>query len=67
MSQSLATSVAIILGATVAIYVGSGWLESAGEQLSRYYGLPLVVQGAIVAAIGSSCPELASVVFAALL
>ena len=66
MVQSLAGNVVVILLATAAVYVGSGWLEGASETLSRYYGLPLVVQGAIVAAVGSSFPELASVVFAAL-
>ncbi|SFR63441.1 sodium:calcium antiporter [Halogeometricum limi] len=66
MSESLSVNVALIFAATAGIYVGSGWLESASETLSRYYGLPLVVQGAIVAAVGSSLPELASVVFAAL-
>lgn len=66
MSGSLLVSGAIVVGATVAIYFGSGWLESASERLSAYYGLPLVVQGAIVAAVGSSFPELASVVFSAL-
>jgi cation:H+ antiporter len=66
MVQSVAGSVVVILLATVGVYVGSGWLETASETLSRYYGLPLVVQGAIVAAVGSSFPELASVVFAAL-
>ncbi|WP_299269269.1 sodium:calcium antiporter [Halorientalis sp.] len=59
--------VATIVVATGAIWIGSGWLEDASEELSTYYGLPLVVQGAIVTAVGSSFPELASVVFAAIL
>ncbi|WP_336002405.1 sodium:calcium antiporter [Halorientalis halophila] len=58
--------VAVILLTTGAIYVGSGWLEGASEDLSTYYGLPMVVQGAVVTAVGSSFPELASVVFAAI-
>ena len=65
MSESLLIAGCIVLATTAAIYVGSGWLESASERLSSHYGLPLVVQGAIVAAVGSSFPELASVVFAA--
>jgi cation:H+ antiporter len=56
----------IVVVATVAIWKGSEWLEGASERLSSYYGLPLVVQGAVVAAVGSSFPELASVVFAGL-
>lgn len=51
---------------TVVIWKGSLWLEGAGNRLSIYYGLPAVVQGAIVAAVGSSFPELASVVLATL-
>ncbi|WP_225335398.1 sodium:calcium antiporter [Halomicrobium urmianum] len=64
--MSVLTNVAVVVGATVAIYFGSGWLEGASERLSTYYGLPLVVQGAVVAAVGSSFPELATVVVAAL-
>ena len=56
----------IIVVATGVIWKGSSWLESSSERLASYYGLPEVVQGAIIAAIGSSFPELASVVFAAL-
>ena len=66
MSVNYPLAVGIIVGATVAIWKGSDWLEHTSEQLSKYYGLPMVVQGAIVAAIGSSFPELASVVFAGL-
>ncbi|WP_136716195.1 sodium:calcium antiporter [Halorientalis salina] len=60
-----ATDVVVIVVATLAVWKGSDWLEGASDELSTYYGLPLVVQGAIVAAVGSSLPELASVVFAA--
>ncbi|WP_049970151.1 sodium:calcium antiporter [Haladaptatus cibarius] len=48
--------------ATVAIWKASSWLEQSSKRLSAYYGLPAIVQGAIVVAIGSSFPELASVV-----
>jgi cation:H+ antiporter len=61
----LAVDVAIVLLMTGAIWVGSGWLEGASEKLSAYYGLPEVVQGSVVTAVGSSFPELATVVFAA--
>ena len=66
MSVNYPLAVGIIVGATAAIWKGSGWLERTSEQLSEYYGLPMVVQGAIVTAVGSSFPELASVVFAGL-
>ncbi|MFB6120510.1 MAG: sodium:calcium antiporter [Halobacteriaceae archaeon] len=56
----------VILVATGFIWFGSGWLEESAEHLSGYYGLPAVVQGSIVVAVGSSFPELASVVFTAL-
>ena len=55
----------VILAATAAIWIGSGWLEESAEVLSGYYGLPAVVQGSIVVAIGSSFPELVSVLVTA--
>jgi cation:H+ antiporter len=68
MSEAASVSVVdmvVIVVATAAIWKGSDWLEASSDQLATYYGLPQVVQGAIIAAIGSSFPELASVVFAA--
>ena len=59
-------AVAVVLAAAGLIWVGSGWLEGAAERLSAHYGLPAVVQGSIVVAVGSSVPELASVVLTAL-
>ncbi|SFK69641.1 cation:H+ antiporter [Halogranum rubrum] len=59
-------NVFVVLVATAFIWVGSGWLETSAEELSEHYGLPPVVQGSIVVAVGSSFPELASVVFTAL-
>ncbi|MFW5917646.1 MAG: sodium:calcium antiporter [Halorubrum sp.] len=58
--------VVVVLASTVAIWVGSGWLEEAAESLSAYYGLPAVVQGSIVVAVGSSFPELVSVLVTAI-
>jgi cation:H+ antiporter len=57
--------VLMIAATTAVIWVGSGWLESSAEELSAYYGLPPVIQGSIVVAVGSSFPELASVVVTA--
>jgi cation:H+ antiporter len=59
-------SVGLILFGTALLWVGTGWLEGAAEQLSAYYGLPAVVQGSIVVAIGSSFPEFTTIVFSAL-
>jgi cation:H+ antiporter len=61
----LGALVGILLG-TGAIWIGSDFLETAAERLSVAYGLPAVVQGSIVVAVGSSTPELASVVVAGL-
>lgn len=55
----------LILGSAAVLWLGSTWLEDASERLGRLYGLPQVVQGSIVIAIGSSFPELASAVLAA--
>ncbi|MEE6208939.1 sodium:calcium antiporter [Salarchaeum sp. III] len=64
--SSPAVNVLVLVVATALVWVGSGWLEESAEDLAAYYGLPAVVQGSIVVAVGSSFPELASVVFAAL-
>ena len=64
--MTLLLDVAIVMAATAAIWKGSDWLETASERLAAYYGLPEVVQGAIIVAVGSSFPELATVVVAAL-
>ncbi|QIO24054.1 sodium:calcium antiporter [Haloarcula sp. JP-L23] len=66
MAGNLLVAVGVIVAATVAIWKGSEWLEAASERLAAYYGLPEVVQGAIIVAVGSSFPELATVVVAAL-
>jgi cation:H+ antiporter len=59
-------AVLVVVLTTGLIWVGSGWLESSAEALSGYYGLPAVVQGSIVVAVGSSFPELVSVLVTAL-
>ena len=68
--MTLATGVwyaAVALGSTAVIWKGSGFLDHASERLAGHYGLPPVVRGAIVAAVGSSMPELSSTVLATLL
>ena len=66
MAESIGFAVGIILVTTAFVWLGSSWLESASEELAEYYGLPEVVQGSVVAAVGSSFPELATVVFSAI-
>jgi len=61
-----AVHVAVIAAGSIAIWFGSVWLERSAEDLSAHYGLPEVVQGSVVVAVGSSFPEFASVVIAAL-
>ncbi|MFB6097210.1 MAG: sodium:calcium antiporter [Haloferacaceae archaeon] len=58
---------ALALVATAFVWKGSTMLERSGERLSEYYGLPPVVHGAVVVAIGSSFPELSSAVLSTLL
>ncbi len=52
---------------TAVTWYGSGLLESSSDRLAAYYRLPPVVQGGVVAAVGSSFPELSSAVLALLL
>ncbi|WP_075936837.1 sodium:calcium antiporter [Halosegnis longus] len=59
-------AVLVIAATTAVIWLGSGWLEHSADELAAYYGLPAVVQGSVVVAVGSSFPELASVVITAL-
>lgn len=66
LPDTIAVYVIVIVVTTVMIWFGSAWLESSAEHLSAYYGLPAVVQGSIVVAVGSSFPELMSVVITAL-
>jgi len=65
MAANLLVEAAVIAVATGAIWKGSDWLETSSERLAAYYGLPEVVQGAIIVAVGSSFPEVATVVVAA--
>ncbi|MFB6205596.1 MAG: sodium:calcium antiporter [Haloglomus sp.] len=53
---------ALAVVATAVVWKGSEWLEAASQRLSVHYGLPPVVQGAVVVAVGSSFPELVSVI-----
>lgn len=63
----LALFVVLAVVGTGLVWVGSTRLEDAANALAAAYGLPVIVQGAIVAAVGSSMPELSSVLLATLL
>ena len=58
----LLVSIIFVVVSTVVIWVGSVYFERSAERLSRYYGLPIAVHGAIVVAVGSSFPEISSIV-----
>jgi cation:H+ antiporter len=58
--------VVVAVVATAVVWVGSERLERSAGRLSRYYGLPAAVHGAVVVAVGSSFPELSSVVLSTL-
>lgn len=57
----------IAIAASVVVWRGSDLLENSAEKLSLFYGLPPVVHGAMVVAVGSSFPELSSTVLATLI
>ncbi|MDY6771401.1 MAG: sodium:calcium antiporter [Candidatus Nanohaloarchaea archaeon] len=52
---------------TGVVWKGSTILEETSGELAAYYELPAIVQGAVIAAVGSSFPELTSTVLATLL
>lgn len=59
--------IALAVGGTGVVWKGSEWLESSSAKLATHYQLPPIVQGAVIAAVGSSFPELSSTVIATLL
>ncbi|WP_276252484.1 sodium:calcium antiporter [Halomontanus rarus] len=61
----IATLLALAFVGTGIVWKGSSWLETSADKLAVGYGVPTVVQGAIIAAAGSSMPELVSVLLAA--
>jgi len=58
----LFVSFLLVIVSTVVIWKGSIHFERAAERLSLHYGLPIAVHGAVVVAVGSSFPEISSVV-----
>lgn len=59
--------VVLAVGGTAVVWGSSGMLETAAERLAAYYRLPPIVQGAVIVAVGSSFPELSSVVISTLI
>jgi cation:H+ antiporter len=64
------TSVPILIGigivTTAIVWAGSSALEKSSGTLASHYGLPRLVQGTILAAVGSSAPEMASAIISTL-
>ncbi len=58
----IAGPVALVVVAVLVIWKGSEYFQRAAERLSKYYGLPVAVHGAIVVAVGSSFPEISSII-----
>ncbi len=65
--MSILALIVLTVVSTAIVWAGSRLLDTASQRLALYYGLPAVVQGAVIVAIGSSFPELASVVLAVLI
>ena len=61
---SIAFLAVVGLVGTAVVWGGSSALERASGRLARHYGIPRVIQGAIIAAVGSSAPEIASTIIA---
>jgi len=58
----LFVSLGLVVIAALVIWKGSEYFMQAAERLSKHYGLPVAVHGAIVVAVGSSFPEISSIV-----
>jgi len=48
----LPASLGLVVVAALVIWKGSEYFERAAERLSKHYGLPIAVHGAIVVAVG---------------
>ena len=57
----------LLVFSTAVVWKGSVILESSSEKLAVYYEFPAIVQGAMIAAIGSSFPELSSTIISSLI
>ena len=61
------TYVLVLIIASWFVWKGSNLLQSSSKKLSFHYGIPPVIHGTIVLAIGSSFPELSSAVLSILI
>ncbi|MDF9800144.1 cation:H+ antiporter [Catalinimonas alkaloidigena] len=65
--DSLLFYIVAAVGGTAVVWWGGDMLESSSEKLALYYRLPKIFRGAILAAVGSSFPELSSSVISTLI
>ncbi|WKN32831.1 sodium:calcium antiporter [Porifericola rhodea] len=65
--DSLIFYVLAAVGGTAIVWWGGDMLESSSDKLANYYRLPKIFHGAIIAAVGSSFPELSSSVISTLI
>ncbi|NUE03305.1 sodium:calcium antiporter [Halorubraceae archaeon YAN] len=65
--MSVVSLLALAIASTAVIWKGSELLERSARRLSRHYGVPAAVHGAVVVAIGSSFPELSSIIISTLI
>ena len=58
----LPVAIGLVAVSVAVVWKGSEYFEESAERLSKHYGLPVAVHGAIVVAAGSSFPEISSIV-----
>ena len=63
----LPVSLGLVVVSVLVIWKGSEYFERSAERLSKHYRLPVAVHGAIVVAVGSSFPEISSIVISTVL
>lgn len=62
----LALNAAMLVGGVAMLVVGAGWLVDGATRIAVQWGIPEMVIGLTIVAIGTSLPELATTVIAAL-
>jgi cation:H+ antiporter len=67
MFDSILFFIIAAVAGTAIVWWGGDMLESSSDRLAAYYRLPAIFRGAILAAVGSSFPELSSSVISTLI
>lgn len=66
MALEVLAYILVVAISTAIVWKGSSLLEEGSDRLATYYQLPETVQGSLVAAVGSSFPELTTTVLSTL-